>query len=127
MLPGYGRRMDPADLVDGFFEQHSEADPAERARILEAVVSDGAEFWGLQIHLVGRDQIQAGPVGTSRLVRTSRVQQQGPWLRWEWEYRKPTGEPERAPDGSTYGGTGIGRVAEDGRLDLIVPFLGTRP
>ena len=88
---------------------------------------DAAEFHGLQIRLVGREQIQAGPVGTSQLVRTSRVQQRGPWLRWEWEYRKPDSTPERAPDGSPYGGTGIGRVADDGRLDLIVPFLGTRP
>ena len=119
--------MEPADLVDGFFVQHSEEDAGERARLLEQVVADDAEFHGLQMLLVGREQIQAGPVGTSRLVRTSRVQQRGPWLRWEWEYQKRDGEPERAPDGSVYGGTGIGHVAGDGRLDLIVPFLGTRP
>jgi hypothetical protein len=119
--------MDPADLVDGFFEHHSTADPTERARILDIVVADTAEFYGLQVHLVGREQIEAGPVGTSHLVRTSRVQQRGRWLRWEWEYRKPDGAPERAPDGSTYGGTGIGMLADDGRLQLIVPFLGSRP
>lgn len=119
--------MDAEGLVDGFFEHHSVADPAERSRILEGVITDTAEFHGLQIHLVGREQIQAGPVGTSRLVRTSRVQERDRWLRWEWEYRKPDGAPERTPDGSTYGGTGIGRVADDGRLELIVPFLGTRP
>lgn len=119
--------MEPADLVDGFFEQHSVADPAERARILEAVVSDGAEFYGVQVHLVGREQIQDGPVGSSRLVRTSPVEQRGPWLRWEWEYQNLDGRMERAPDGSAYCGTGFGRVTEDGRLNLIVPFLGYRP
>ena len=119
--------MEPSALVDGFFEQHSMADPVERARVLERVVTDTAEFHGLQVRLVGREQILGGPVGTSRLVRTSQVQQRDQWLRWEWEYRKPSGEPERAPDGSTYAGTGIGRLSEDGRLDLVVPFLGTRP
>lgn len=119
--------MEPADVVDGFFEQHSIGDPAERARILDAVITDTADFHGLQLHLVGREQIQAGPVGESRLVRTSRVQQRGQWLRWEWEYQQPNGVPERAPDGTTYGGTGIGLLADDGRLQLIVPFLGIRP
>lgn len=119
--------MEPADLVDGFFEQHSTPDPSERARILDTVITDTAEFHALQMDLVGREEIQAGPVGTSRLVRTSRVQQRGRWLRWEWEYRMPDGEPERAQDGSRYGGTGIGLLADDGRLKLVVPFLGTRP
>ena len=119
--------MEPADVVDGFFEQHSTADPAERARILDSVITDTAEFHGLQVQLIGRRQIEAGPVGTSHLVRTSHVQQRGQWIRWEWEYRTPNGETERAPDGSVYGGTGIGQLADDGRLELIVPFLGVRP
>ena len=119
--------MEPSELVDGFFEQHSTTDPAERARILDAVISDSAEFHGLQVHLVGRRQIETGPVGTSHLVRTSRVQQRDRWLRWEWEYQKPNGEPERTSDGSAYTGTGIGLLADDGRLQLVVPFLGTRP
>ena len=119
--------MTPAALVDGFFEQHSIADPAERAGVLANVITDTAEFHGLQVRLIGREQIQAGPVGANHLVRTSRVQQRDQWIRWDWEYRNPDGVPERAPDDSVYGGIGIGRIAEDGRLDLIVPFLGNRP
>ena len=119
--------MEPAELVDRFLEHHSVADPAERAAILADAITDNAEFHGLQINLVGRDQIQAGPIGTSHLVRTSPVQQRGRWLRWEWEYRKPDGRTEMADDETPYGGAAVAMLADDGRLQLIVPFLGQRP
>ena len=109
-------------LVDAFFAAHS-APIGERGPLLDAAVSDDAVFDGIQARLEGRAAILRDFTGDSRLVRTSPVQRRGRWLRWSWEYRTRDDEVATAADGSPYAGMAVAHLGDDGRLDLIVPFL----
>lgn len=118
---------DFAETVDRFFAAHTIDDDAARRHELENAIAPSAEFHGVQIVLRGLDEITEGFRGENRLVRTSPVEQRREWLRFEWVYETPDGAQATGPDGSLYGGAAIARLAPDGLLDLVVPFLGTRP
>ncbi len=114
---------DPEDVVDAFFAAHGEPDDEARRSQLEESVSEDVEFHGLKVTLIGRSALEEGFRDAGSLNRTSGVEQRGEWLRWGWEFRGPDGEVPMV-DGVAYQGAAVGRLSDDGRLALIVPFLG---
>ena len=112
-------------LIDAFFRAHTTEDDELRAELLESAITDDFEFHGLNIDLMGRDAVFEHFRGQNRLVRTTHVDRRGSWFRWGWEYQTPDGLAQADADGTPYAGMGIGQIAPDGRLKLVVPFLGS--
>ena len=116
--------IDAEALVDAFFRAHTADNDALRTALLDDAVTDDVEFHGLNVDLMGREAVFEMFRGVNRLVRTTHVDVRGSWLRWGWEYQTEDGLAEADADGTPYAGMAIGQVAPDGRLKLVVPFLG---
>lgn len=80
------------ELIDNLYRLHGEQDPKKRQDLLKAVVTDGIEFYGLQVRAFGIEEFDKAfrsEPGEGYLVRTTAVERQGEWIRCGWELRLP--------------------------------------
>lgn len=115
--------MTPEHTVDQFLRLHSMTSDADRADLLAEIAVSDVVFDGIEVFAQGHAEILAAFRGAEELVRTSAVQVRGRWLRWSWEGRVG-GTVVRRDDGAPYSGVAVARKSDDGRLEMVVPFLG---
>ena len=116
------------DLMDRLYAIHSEEDESRRKPLLDATVADDIEFYGLQVQTKGRAEFARNfRDGGTRLARTTPVEHRYGWLRCGWQLLLADGKPAAAADGRLYAGLQISQLTTDGRIRLIMPFLGLTP
>ncbi len=115
-------------LIDQLFDLHHEPDPDRRRKLAADLLADDIAFHGVSATARGIDGIlEVFKSDGEKLVRTSGVDQHDQWARVAWEARDPSGQAITLDDGSPYGGPAVFELADDGRIRLIVPFLGDVP
>jgi hypothetical protein len=107
--------MTPEEAVDTYLAAWS-VDRNERVALLRRVFTDDGEVHGHEVRC-GVEAI-ADSMTTLEARRTSPVQTQHGWLRFEWRVT--------LADGSEVDGLDVAQVAEDGRLRRLVVFTPTR-
>jgi hypothetical protein len=107
--------MTPEEAVDTYLAAWS-VDGDERLALLRRALTDDAETHAHDVHR----GVEAIADSMTRLEahRTSPVQKQHGWLRFEWRVT--------LADGSEVDGLDVAQVAEDGRLRRLVVFTPTR-
>ncbi len=107
--------MEPQEAVDLYVEAWNVSDDGQRLDlVLRAFTSDAVRFGHDVAH--GPDAI-AATMSPTPVQRTSPVQLQGDWLRFEWA---------AVADGESLEGVDVAERAPDGRLRQLIVFYTLR-
>lgn len=119
--------MDHETLIDQFCALHHESDPDTRQQILAAITTEDVAFHAIQGDAFGREAMDRFYHTDGSLVRTTPVEERRGWIRCGWEYHKPDGTVPILDGGQPYAGQLVAHVADDGKIDVAIPFLGFGP
>ena len=107
--------MEPEEAVDLYVEAWNVADDGERLELVRRAFTTDADRFGYDV-AHGPDAI-AATMSQLEVKRTSAVQVQGDWLRFEWA---------ALADGEKLEGVDVAEYAPDGRLRRLIVFYTLR-
>jgi hypothetical protein len=107
--------MEPEEAVDLYIEAWNTADDGERLELVRRAFTSDADRFGHDV-AHGPDAI-AATMSQIEVKRTSAVQVQGDWSRFEWA---------AVADGESLEGVDVAEHAPDGRLRRLIVFYSLR-